>query len=81
MHPEICQFPSLHFDDSKLMNGEQMSNKSASFHEIGVLGFFLFYDITDGQELRGKNSGASSFIMNVRLKLQLSCYDFSQKEV
>ncbi|KAG5237987.1 P-loop containing nucleoside triphosphate hydrolases superfamily [Salix suchowensis] len=60
MHPEICQFPSLHFYDSKLMNGEQMSNKSASFHEIGVLGPYLFYDITDGQELRGKNSGASS---------------------
>ena len=31
-----------------------MSNKSASFHEIGVLGPYLFYDITDGQELRGK---------------------------
>uniref|UniRef100_A0A6N2L6F1 USP domain-containing protein n=1 Tax=Salix viminalis TaxID=40686 RepID=A0A6N2L6F1_SALVM len=54
MHPEICQFPSLHFYDNKLMNGEQMSNKSASFHEIGVLGLYLFYDITDGQELRGK---------------------------
>uniref|UniRef100_A0A6N2NG14 DNA2/NAM7 helicase-like C-terminal domain-containing protein n=1 Tax=Salix viminalis TaxID=40686 RepID=A0A6N2NG14_SALVM len=54
MHPEICQFPSLHFYDNKLMNGEQMSNKSASFHEIGVLGLYLFYDITDDQELRGK---------------------------
>uniref|UniRef100_A0A6N2MDX4 DNA2/NAM7 helicase-like C-terminal domain-containing protein n=1 Tax=Salix viminalis TaxID=40686 RepID=A0A6N2MDX4_SALVM len=52
MHPEICHFPSLHFYDNKLMNGEQMSNKSASFHEIGVLGLYLFYDITDVQELR-----------------------------
>lgn len=60
MHPEICRFPSLHFYDSKLMNGEKMSNKSASFHEIEVLGPYLFYDIMDGQELRGKNSGASS---------------------
>ncbi|KAF9665103.1 hypothetical protein SADUNF_Sadunf16G0087400 [Salix dunnii] len=34
MHPEICQFPSLHFYDSKLINGEQMSNKLASLHEI-----------------------------------------------
>lgn len=31
-----------------------MSNKSASFHEIGVLDLYLFYDITDGQELHGK---------------------------
>ena len=81
MLPEICQFPSLHFYDSKLMNREKMSNKSASFHEIGVLDLYLFYDIMDGQELCGKkkiNSGASSLIMNVRLKLQLSCYDFSK---
>jgi senataxin len=42
------------------MNGEKMSNKSASFHETEVLGPYLFYDIMDGQELRGKNSGASS---------------------
>uniref|UniRef100_A0A6N2M9B9 DNA2/NAM7 helicase-like C-terminal domain-containing protein n=1 Tax=Salix viminalis TaxID=40686 RepID=A0A6N2M9B9_SALVM len=54
MHPEICQFPSMHFYDNQLMNEEQMSNKSASFHEIKVLGPYLFYDITDGQELRGK---------------------------
>uniref|UniRef100_A0A6N2MJN7 DNA2/NAM7 helicase-like C-terminal domain-containing protein n=1 Tax=Salix viminalis TaxID=40686 RepID=A0A6N2MJN7_SALVM len=31
-----------------------MSNKSASFHEIGVLGPYLFYDITDGQSFAVK---------------------------
>ncbi|XP_037493472.1 uncharacterized protein LOC105646246 isoform X2 [Jatropha curcas] len=60
MHPEICRFPSLHFYDGNLLNGEQMSSKSASFHESKGLGPYVFYDVTDGQELRGKNSGAFS---------------------
>ncbi|KAG2728428.1 hypothetical protein I3760_01G205000 [Carya illinoinensis] len=60
MHPEICQFPSLHFYDGKLLNGEKMSSKSAPFHEIEGLGPYVFYDIVDGQEHRGKNSGALS---------------------
>ncbi|GAV59440.1 AAA_11 domain-containing protein/AAA_12 domain-containing protein [Cephalotus follicularis] len=60
MHPEICRFPSLHFYESKLLNGEQMSSKSALFHETKGLGPYVLYDIIDGQELRSKNSGALS---------------------
>ena len=60
MHPEICRFPSLHFYDRKLLNGDKMSSKSAPFHEIEGLGPYVFYDIVDGQERRGKNSGALS---------------------
>ncbi|OMO65548.1 putative helicase MAGATAMA 3 [Corchorus olitorius] len=60
MHPEICHFPSLHFYDKKLLNGDTMSSKSASFHGTEGLGPYVFYDVVDGQELRGKNSGALS---------------------
>lgn len=60
MHPEICWFPSRHFYDRKLLNGDNMSSKSAAFHEIKGLGPYVFYDIVDGQEHRGKNSGALS---------------------
>ncbi|XP_030499717.2 uncharacterized protein LOC115715063 isoform X1 [Cannabis sativa] len=59
MHPEICWFPSLHFYERKLLNGE-MSSKLAPFHETEALGPYVFYDIVDGRELRGKNSGALS---------------------
>lgn len=60
MHPEICWFPSLHFYERKLLNGVRMSSKSASFHETEGLGPYVFYDIIDGQERRGKNSGSLS---------------------
>ncbi|XP_059456145.1 uncharacterized ATP-dependent helicase C29A10.10c isoform X2 [Corylus avellana] len=60
MHPEICRFPSLHFYDGKLLNGDKMSSKSAPFHEIEGLGPYVFYDIVDGREHRSKNSGALS---------------------
>ncbi|XP_048318227.2 uncharacterized protein LOC107428153 isoform X1 [Ziziphus jujuba] len=60
MHPEICRFPSLHFYERKLLNGDQMSSKSAPFHETEGLGPYVFYDIIDGQERRGKNSGSLS---------------------
>lgn len=59
MHPEICLFPSMHFYESKLLNGE-MSSKSAPFHETEGLGPYVFNDVVDGRELRGKNSGAMS---------------------
>ncbi|KAK8514255.1 hypothetical protein V6N13_063157 [Hibiscus sabdariffa] len=60
MHPEICRFPSMHFYDNKLLNGDTVSSKSASFHGIEGLGPYVFYDVVDGVELRGKNSGALS---------------------
>ncbi|XP_010462744.1 PREDICTED: uncharacterized protein LOC104743346 [Camelina sativa] len=61
MHPEICRFPSMHFYDGKLLNGVDMSNKSAPFHETRHLGPYVFYDIVDGQEHR---SGDSSSVCN-----------------
>ncbi|KAL7180670.1 hypothetical protein ACSBR1_043789 [Camellia fascicularis] len=60
MHPEICRFPSLHFYDKKLLNGDQMSEKSAPFHGTEGLGPYVFFDIVDGHELHGKNSGGMS---------------------
>nr|GEU89716.1 putative P-loop containing nucleoside triphosphate hydrolase [Tanacetum cinerariifolium] len=58
MHPEICRFPSLHFYDGNLLNGDGMSSKEKLFHKTEGLGPYLFFDITDGQELHGKNSGS-----------------------
>lgn len=58
MHPEICRFPSLHFYDGKLLNGDGMSSKETPFHKTEGLGPYLFFDIVDGQELHGKNSGS-----------------------
>lgn len=60
MHPEISRFPSLYFYDGKLLNGEQMNTKSAEFHDNRNLGPYLFYDVIDGVELHGKNSGSMS---------------------
>lgn len=60
MHPEICQFPSLHFYDSKLLNGCDILSKTAPFHETEGLGPYIFYNVIDGREHRGENSGALS---------------------
>lgn len=60
MHPDICLFPSMHFYEKKLLNGDDMSSKSAPFHETGGLGPYVFYDVIDGRELHGKNSSAMS---------------------
>ncbi|KAG8380280.1 hypothetical protein BUALT_Bualt07G0176900 [Buddleja alternifolia] len=60
MHPEICRFPSSHFYEGKLLNGDQMSSKVASFHDTWCLGPYVFFDIVDGQELRGKNAASLS---------------------
>ncbi|KAJ0713630.1 putative P-loop containing nucleoside triphosphate hydrolase, DNA2/NAM7 helicase, helicase [Helianthus annuus] len=58
MHPEICHFPSLHFYDGNLLNGDGMSSKEKPFHKTKGLGPYLFFDIADGVELHGKNSGS-----------------------
>ncbi|XP_019193568.1 PREDICTED: uncharacterized protein LOC109187727 [Ipomoea nil] len=60
MHPEISRFPSLHFYNGKLLNGNLMSTKSAPFHETNGLGPYVFFDVVDGKELHGKNSGTQS---------------------
>ncbi|XP_052181406.1 uncharacterized protein LOC127794403 isoform X2 [Diospyros lotus] len=60
MHPEICHFPSVHFYDKKLLNGDQMCAKLVPFHETEGLGPYLFFDIVDGHELHGSNSGGLS---------------------
>ncbi|KAL2539106.1 P-loop containing nucleoside triphosphate hydrolase superfamily protein [Abeliophyllum distichum] len=60
MHPEICRFPSSHFYDGKLLNGDQMSGKAASFHKTRALGPYVFFDIIDGQDQHGKNSATLS---------------------
>ncbi|XP_030546834.1 uncharacterized protein LOC115752685 isoform X1 [Rhodamnia argentea] len=60
MHPEICQFPSSYFYDGKLLNGDIIDERSVSFHQTKGLGPYIFYDIVDGVEMHGENSGASS---------------------
>lgn len=79
MHPEICRFPSLHFYDSKLLNGEGMSSKSAPFHETSCLGPYIFYDVVDGQELRGKHSGASSLCNEHEAEAAIQLLSFFKK--
>ncbi|XP_073271318.1 uncharacterized protein [Primulina huaijiensis] len=60
MHPEICSFPSSHFYEGKLQNGDQMFGKAASFHETLCLGPYMLFDILDGRETRGKGAAAMS---------------------
>lgn len=38
-----------------------MSVNELAFHKAKALGPYVFFDIVDGQELRGKNTGALSF--------------------
>lgn len=59
MHPEISRFPSLYFYDGELLNGE-MINRRSSFHDSRDFSPYIFYDVLDGVECRGKNSGSFS---------------------
>ncbi|CAK9154009.1 unnamed protein product [Ilex paraguariensis] len=79
MHPEICRFPSLHFYDSKLLNGDLMSSKAAPFHETEGLGPYVFFDVIDGQELRGKNSGALSLYNECEADAAVEVLQFFRK--
>lgn len=79
MHPEICKFPSLHFYDNKLLNGCQTSSKSAPFHQTKGLGPYVFYDITDGREVRGKNSGAMSLCNDQEADAAVELLSFLKK--
>lgn len=60
MHPEICHFPSQHFYDGKLLNGDGMLGKIALFHKTKGLGPYIFFDVVDGKEHRSKSGGAFS---------------------
>ncbi|XP_047266175.1 helicase SEN1 isoform X3 [Capsicum annuum] len=60
MHPDICRFPSFHFYDGKLVDGDQLSSKVASFHGTKALGPYVFFDVVDGKELHDKKSGTLS---------------------
>nr|XP_016443258.1 PREDICTED: uncharacterized ATP-dependent helicase C29A10.10c-like [Nicotiana tabacum] len=60
MHHEICRFPSFHFYDGKLVNGDKLSSKVASFHGTKGLGPYVFFDVVDGKELHDKKSGTLS---------------------
>ncbi|KAJ8535753.1 hypothetical protein K7X08_034154 [Anisodus acutangulus] len=60
MHPEICRFPSFHFYDGKLVDGDHLSSKVASFHGTKGLGPYVFFDVVDGKELHDKKSSTLS---------------------
>ncbi|XP_014758454.1 uncharacterized protein LOC100835663 isoform X3 [Brachypodium distachyon] len=60
MHPNISRFPSLHFYENKLLDGVQMAEKSAPFHEHNHLGPYMFFDIADGRERSGTNAATQS---------------------
>lgn len=79
MHPEICHFPSSHFYEGKLLNGGQMSSRAASFHETWCLGPYIFFDIIDGQELRGNNSASSSLCNEYEADAAVEMLQFFKK--
>ncbi|KAG2644354.1 hypothetical protein PVAP13_2KG411606 [Panicum virgatum] len=60
MHPAISRFPSLHFYENKLLDGAEMAEKSASFHDHDYLGPYMFFDIADGRENCGRNAATVS---------------------
>ncbi|KAK3015916.1 hypothetical protein RJ639_007652 [Escallonia herrerae] len=59
-HPVIMLTKQVAEIEDQLLNGDEMSSKAAPFHKTESLGPYLFFDIIDGQELNGKNSGALS---------------------
>ncbi|XP_048504294.1 uncharacterized protein LOC104908674 isoform X3 [Beta vulgaris subsp. vulgaris] len=79
MHPEISRFPSLHFYDSKLLNGVLSSRKTAPFHKTSCLGPYVFYDISDGQESFGKSPGSSSLYNEGEADAAIELVRFLQK--
>ncbi|KAI5432319.1 hypothetical protein KIW84_036165 [Lathyrus oleraceus] len=71
MRPKICKFPSSHFYDNKLLNGSQMSSKSAPCHQTEGLGPYAFYDVVDSREAHEETLVQCRFVMNVKLMLRL----------
>ncbi|XP_073000501.1 uncharacterized protein [Typha latifolia] len=79
MHPEICRFPSLHFYENKLLNGAQLASKSAPFHENHLLGPYMFFDIVDGHECYGKNTGVQSLFNDSEADAVIEILKFLRK--
>lgn len=53
MHPSISALPSLLFYDSKLLDGDGLSEKcSADWHKNPVLSPYRFFDIQAGRETK-----------------------------
>ncbi|CAN6182813.1 unnamed protein product [Urochloa humidicola] len=79
MHPEISRFPSLHFYENKLLNGAEMAEKSASFHNHDYLGPYMFFDITDGRELCGRTAATQSLRNEFEADAALEILTFLKK--
>ncbi|CAA6672122.1 unnamed protein product [Spirodela intermedia] len=79
MHPEICRFPSTHFYGDKLSNGLQMASKSAPFHETGILGPYMFFDVTDGRENQGRGNSSLSLYNESEADMAVKIVKFLKK--
>ena len=54
MHPDICQFPSEYFYDSKLENGPRMREAcEASWHSDPMFPPYRFFDLLTSKEQMG----------------------------
>ncbi|CAM6095945.1 unnamed protein product [Calypogeia fissa] len=64
MHPEIRQFPSAHFYDDLITDGEGLNAaRKAIFHREPSFGPYVFFNVVDGQE-SSKGSSASQSLSN-----------------
>ena len=61
MHPDISSFPSVHYYQSRLVNGPNMAVETARpWHRIGALGPYRFFDIAGSEDCTsqsGKSRG------------------------
>ncbi|XP_078433844.1 P-loop containing nucleoside triphosphate hydrolases superfamily protein [Wolffia australiana] len=76
MHPEICKFPSSHFYGGKLLNGISMVGKSLAFHETPSLGPYMFFDVSDGRENRGKRNNSLSLYNEAEADMAVAIITF-----
>ncbi|RLN33906.1 uncharacterized protein C2845_PM03G01890 [Panicum miliaceum] len=81
MHPEISRFPSLHFYENKLLDGAEMAEKSASFHDHDYLGPYMFFDIADGREHCGKNAATQSLCNESEADAALAILTYLKKRL
>ncbi|XP_074578399.1 uncharacterized protein LOC141834905 isoform X2 [Curcuma longa] len=79
MHPEICRFPSMHFYESKLLNGAKVADRSALFHENNYLSPYMFFDIADGHEHHGNNASSVSLFNEAEAEAAVDILKFLNK--